>query len=161
MVSRRSRFCAEGECTWPQEEEHMRKLSLSVLIAFVFSVVASRVVVLSAQTASSDQYAGKWSGTWEGPGTGQFDLTLAKGKDGTPTGKVDVTSDGGNYSADLTSVKFDGNKIVAKYDFPLDPSAEVIVSGTFDDHEAKGTWAIKTKGQDAEVAAGTWTVTKK
>ena len=139
----------------------MKRICLSILIGFACSLATSHVVVRAEQTSTAAPWAGKWSGTWEGPGTGSFDLTLEQGKDGAPAGKVDVTSDGGNYSADLKTVAIDGNKMTAKYDFPLDPSAEVFVTGTFDDHEAKGTWAVKAKGQDAEVAAGTWTVTKK
>src|SRR5262249_8940601 len=100
------------------------------------------------------------SGTWEGPGTGQFELTIDKGKDG-PTGKVAVTTDGGNYNADVTSIVFDGNKMTAKYDFPLDPSAEVSIAATFDAGAAKGTWALRAKGQNDELASGTFTTTKK
>lgn len=115
------------------------------------------------QTATGDQYSGTWAGTWEGPGTGGFELTIAAPKDAAPTGKVAVTTDGGNYTADLKSLAFDGPKITAKYDFPLDPSAEVIVAGSFENGGAKGTWSLRPKGQgqEAEVAGGTWTVAKK
>jgi hypothetical protein len=122
-------------------------------------LVALVAVVGAAQTATD--YSGTWTGTWEGPGTGQFELTLEKSKDGAPSGKVAVTTDGGNYNADLKGIAFDGNRMTAKYDFPLDPSAEVGVTATFEDRTAKGTWALKAKGQDAELASGTFTIAKK
>jgi hypothetical protein len=34
---------------------------------------------LTAQPASGEQYAGMWSGTYDGSGTGQFEMTLDKG----------------------------------------------------------------------------------
>jgi hypothetical protein len=133
-----------------------RQLALALLIGLVAAAAAG-----AAQASAADQYAGTYAGTWEGAGTGNFELTLAKDKDGALDGKVNVTSDGGNYDAELTAIVFDGNKITAKYDFPLDPSAEVIVAGTFDGDTAKGTWSIHPKGQNDEIAGGTWTVTKK
>src|ERR1043165_1957392 len=133
----------------------MQKLLSMMLFALA---IGSGVALRAAQAAPG--YTGTWAGTWEGPGTGQFALTLDR-KDGAPTGKVAVTTDNGNYDADLKSIAFDGNKITAKYDFPLDTSAEVHVTATFEDRTAKGTWALKAKGQDADLAAGTFTTTKK
>src|SRR5262249_6738455 len=101
----------------------------------------------AVQSSSGSAYAGTWAGTWEGPGTGQFDMTIENGKDG-PTGRVAVTTDNGNYNADLKAIVFDGNKMTAKYDFPLDPSAEVAVTATFEARTAKGTWSLRAKGQD-------------
>jgi hypothetical protein len=114
------------------------------------------------QAPNGDQYAGMWSGTYDGSGTGQFEMMLDKGKDGAMTGKVNVTTDGGNYSADLKSIAFEGTKMTAKYDFPLDPSAEVVMSATFESPSAaKGTWSLHPKGQPDEIASGGIAVTKK
>jgi hypothetical protein len=77
------------------------------------------------------------------------------------TGKVNVTTDGGNYSADLKSVAFEGTKMTAKYDFPLDPSAEIVMQAIFDGGSAKGTWSLHPKGQTEEIASGGIAVTKK
>jgi hypothetical protein len=115
----------------------------------------------SAQSANGSAYAGTWSGTWDGAGSGQFELTLDNAKDGAPAGRVAVTTDGGNYTADLKSIAYDGNTLSAKYDFPLDPGAEVSLNGAFDAGNAKGTWSLRPKGRETEVAGGTWTVTKK
>ncbi len=133
-----------------------------LIAAFVFLFVALGVAAAGrAQPATVDQYYGTYAGTWDGAGTGAFELTLAKGTDGAPAGKVAVTSDGGNYDAELKAIAFDGTKMTARYDFPLDPSAEVVVAAAFDAGTAKGTWTLHAKGQTDEIAGGTWTVTKK
>src|SRR5262245_18818749 len=118
-------------------------------------------LLAAGQSASFEQYVGTWSGTWDGAGSGNFELTIDKTKEGAPVGRVAVTTDGGNYNADLKSIAFDGAKMSAKYEFPLDTSAEVIVGVTFDAANAKGTWSLRPKGQDAEVAGGTFSVAKK
>jgi hypothetical protein len=115
------------------------------------------------QSSAADRYMGTWTGTWDGSGTGAFEMTLEKDGSGAPGGRVAVKTDGGDYTADLRAMTFDGPKMTAKYDFPLDPSAEVAVAASFEDRSAKGTWSLRPKGQgqDAEIAGGTWTVAKK
>lgn len=113
------------------------------------------------QAAGGEQYAGMWTGTYDGSGAGTFEMILDKGTDGAMTGKVNVNGDGATYAADLRSVAFDGAKMTAKYDFPPDPSAEIIMTATFDKASAKGTWSLRAKGQSDEVASGTITVTRK
>lgn len=112
------------------------------------------------QASTGDEYAGKWAGTWDGSGSGEFELTLEKGKDAL-AGKVAVTTEQGNYAADLKGLAFSGTSMSATYDFPLDPSAEVTIAATFDGGKAKGTWSLRPKGQTTELAGGSWTVTKK
>jgi hypothetical protein len=133
---------------------------VSWLIAFVFcSVCATQGA--GRQSSSGDQYAGTWSGTWDGAGAGTFVLTLDKSAAGAMAGKVEVGTDGGNYTAELKSLAFDGQKMTAKYDFPLDPAAEVLIAASFDGSTGKGTWSLRPKGQDTEAAGGTWTVARK
>jgi hypothetical protein len=138
----------------------IRRRILAVLLLAVSGIVFA-MHVEARQASNADAYAGMWTGTYDGSGTGQFEMTLDKGGDGTMTGKVNVTTDGGNYSADLKSVSFDGAKMTAKYDFPLDPSAEIVMMATFDGGTAKGTWSLHAKGQSDEIAAGGLTFTKK
>lgn len=128
-------------------------------VALVLCAVMCPRVDGSAQSREND-FAGTWAGTWDGSGSGEFELTLET-KDGKPGGKVSVTTDGGNYTADLKGLAFDGNKMAAAYDFPLDPSSEVAIAATFDARIAKGTWSLHPKGQTTEIAGGTWTVTRK
>ena len=130
------------------------------VVAFVMYAALCAYPV-TAQSSRGQEYAGTWTGTWDGAGSGEFELTLEQTKDGATGGKVAVTTEGGNYNADLKSVAFDGNKMTASYDFPLDPSAEVAVSATFDQKTAKGTWKLHPKGQSEEVASGTFSVTRK
>jgi hypothetical protein len=130
----------------------------SALLVLVFCGLCSGAA--GGVQTSADQYLGTWGGTWDGAGSGEFELTLEK-KDAAVAGKVAVTTEAGPYTADLKSVAFDAAKMNAKYDFPLDAGAEVILAATFDGSSAKGTWSLRPKGQDTEIAGGTWTVTKK
>ena len=114
----------------------------------------------AAAQPSDEQLLGTWSGTWEGAGSGGFDLTLEKTKDRPMTGSVSVTGEP-TYEATLKTLSFDGNKMSASYDFPPDPAAEVVLVTTFDGKKATGTWLLRGKETGSEVARGTWTVTKK
>jgi len=132
---------------------------MAVMLALVLFGVMGPRVKGSAQSRANE-FAGTWAGTWDGSGSGAFELTLDT-KDGKPAGKVAVTTDGGNYTADLKGLVFDGTRMTAAYDFPLDPSSEVALAATFDARTAKGTWSLHPKGQTTEIAGGTWTVTRK
>ena len=140
---------------------HKRIPRLTVIVVCAICFAHPHV---DGQSPNGEQYAGTWSGTWDGAGTGDFVLTLEKSAAGAVTGKVDVVTDAGNYTAELKAVAFDGQKMSAKYDFPLDPGSEVVLDGTFDGSTAKGTWSLRQKGDSglfAEAAGGTWTVARK
>ena len=109
-----------------------------------------------------EQFVGTWAGTWEGAGSsGGIELTLEKGKDGALTGGVSVTGEPA-YTATFKTLKFDGKKMVATYDFPPDPNAaEVLLDATFDGTKAAGGWSLTDKGGGSQVASGTWSVSKK
>ena len=130
------------------------------LLLIAGSLTFANAPARAAQASTGDEYAGKWAGTWDGSGSGEFELTLEKGKDAL-AGKVAVTTEQGNYAADLKGLSFSGKSMSATYDFPLDPSAEVAIAATFDGGKAKGTWSLRPKGQATELAGGSWTVTKK
>lgn len=127
-------------------------------------LVVLGVVGVEAQggggAARSDQFLGTWSGTWDGAGSGGFELTLTNGEGGALTGKVSVTGEP-TYDATLRTVSFDGNKLSARYDFPPDPGGEVVLAATFDGAKATGTWSLREKSSGTEIATGGWTVTKK
>lgn len=113
-------------------------------------------------TTTGEQFAGTWSGTWDsqdGSASGGFELTLEKGKDGV-VGGVSVTGEP-TYKATFKSLSFDGTKMTARYDFPPDQRADVLLVASFEGNKATGTWSLREKSGDTEVAAGTWTVTKK
>jgi hypothetical protein len=130
-----------------------------VLAVFFCTAVAGTAATTGEQSGAD--YAGQWTGTWDGSGSGNFELTLEKAKDGGTAGKVAVTTEQGNYTADLKSVSFTANKMTATYDFPLDPSAEVALAATFEAAKAAGTWSLRPKGGGAEIVGGSFTVSKK
>jgi hypothetical protein len=138
----------------------MHKRTFSWLLVIVFLRCLSSTTAGAAQSTNGAEYTGTWSGTWDGSGSGNFELTLEKAKDGGTAGKVAVTTDQGNYTADLKSVSFAANKMTATYDFPLDSSAEMALSATFDAAKAAGTWSLRPKGGGAELS-GSFTVSKK
>ena len=132
--------------------------------ATAFLLALTFGVSLAAQASSGEKYVGTWTGTWDGAGTGTFEMTLDKSKDAPPgslTGRVEVGTDGGNYNATFKTIAFDGPKMTARYEFPLDTSAEIVVTATFEDKSAKGTWAMRPKGQEGDLAGGTFAVTRK
>jgi hypothetical protein len=127
----------------------------------LFGVVGYAAQGGGEKTPSGEQFAGTWTGTWEGAGSsGGFELILEKDEKGAMTGRVSVTGEP-TYKATLKSLSFDANKITGKYDFPADDRAEVLLTGTFDDNKCAGAWSAREKGSDNEIVAGTWSVAKK
>ena len=114
-----------------------------------------------AQSADNDQYVGTWSGTWEGGGTGRFDLTIERDASGALSGGVSVGTDQGDYTAKFKELSFDGQNMKARYEFPLDSQADVMVAGSFNGGAAEGTWSLVAKGGDQSFAGGTWKVARK
>ena len=113
-----------------------------------------------AESKSGEQFLGTWTGTWDGAGSGGFELTLEKDKNGAIGGTVSVTGDP-TYKATLKTLTFDGKRMTATYDFPPDPGGEVRLATTFDGNSAAGTWSLREKATGNEVATGGWTVKKK
>ena len=131
--------------------------SLLRRIAVCLPLLMLTAVWLGAQEPSS--YVGIWTGSWDGAGTGGFELTLEKGNDSALTGRVSVTGEP-TYKATLKTVSFDGAKMTATYDFPPDESLEILLVATFEGNKAKGTWSARGKNGGNELISGTWTVTK-
>jgi hypothetical protein len=127
---------------------------------FIFGAMCSAAQRGSESGAAGEQFLGTWAGTWDRAGSGGFELTLEKGKDGAMTGKVSVTGEP-TYKATFNALSFDGKKMSAKYDFPPDAGGEVVLAASFDGKTATGTWSLREKASGNEVATGTWTVTRK
>jgi hypothetical protein len=111
--------------------------------------------------ADISAFVGTWAGSWEGGGTGRFDLTIEKGSDGQPIGGVSVGTDQGDYTAKFKQLSFEGQNMKARYEFPLDSQADVVVTGTFNGAAAEGTWSLVPKDGDQVFAGGGWKVAKK
>lgn len=127
-------------------------------------IAAAALALLGvAAMAASDiaAFVGTYGGTWEGGGTGRFDLTIESGSDGQPAGGVSVGTDQGDYTAKFKELSFDGQNMKARYEFPLDAQADVAITGKFDGGNVEGTWSLVAKGGDQSFAGGTWKVTKK
>ena len=139
----------------------MRNRLMALMLGLVACVAIAAAPMAAGQASHPEQYVGMWAGTYDGAATGTMEMILDKGKDGGVTGKVNVVSEGGNYSADFKSIVFDGTKATAAYDFPLDPSAEVVMTASFDGASAKGTWSLRAKGQTDEIAGGGIAISKK
>ena len=127
-------------------------------------LVAAALALLGAVAVAQTDiaaFAGTWNGTWEGGGSGRFDLTIERGSDGQPSGGVSVGTDQGDYTAKFKELSFEGQNMKARYEFPLDTQADVAVTGTFNGSAAEGTWSLVAKGGDQAFAGGTWKVAKK
>jgi hypothetical protein len=123
-------------------------------------ILAVLLVAAAVQdSAPGDRFVGTWTGTWDGAGTGGFELTIEKGKSAL-TCTVAVTGDPA-YKATCKSLAFDGRKMAAKYDFPPDERAEVQLAASFEDKTATGTWSLRDKATNNEAATGGWTVSRK
>lgn len=130
------------------------------LFLLMLGVASSAAPQRGADGGSPGDVSGTWTGTWEGGGgSGGFELTLEKGKDGTLGGRVSVTGEP-TYKATLKTVSIEGKALSATYDFPPDDSMEIVLGATIDRATAKGTWTARQKG-GGELASGTWTVTRK
>ena len=112
------------------------------------------------KAAPGEQFIGEWAGTWDGAGTGGFELTLEKNKDGALGGRASVSGEP-TYKAILKTVAFDGQKMTATYDFTPDERAEVVLTLAFDAKSGKGKWLLREKGSNTEVATGTLALSKK
>jgi hypothetical protein len=130
------------------------------LVAMAIGAICPVVRATGQESSAGERFAGVWSGSWEGGGaSGGFELTLEKGTEGTVGGRVAVSGEPA-YKAVLRSVVFDGAKMTARYDFPPDDRAEVILTTAFEGATAKGTWVVREKG-GADVINGTLTLSRK
>jgi hypothetical protein len=126
------------------------------------------------EATAGEQFVGGWIGTWDQRGGGAgpvpadsaapaargFELTLEKTTNGPLAGRVSVTG-GPTYKASLKTVSFNGTKMTAKYDFPPDERAEIVLAVTFEGNSAKGSWTVIDKTGAAEGASGTLIVKRK
>jgi hypothetical protein len=144
------------------ERGFVKSRSTFWLFVFLFSAICSAAQRGPEKSSSGEEFVGVWSGSWQATGSsGGFELTLEKNKDGGDAGRVSVTGEP-TYKASFKALSFDGNKMNAKYDFPpSEADAEVWLTATFDGNKANGTWSLRVKADGSEVAAGTWSVTKK
>ena len=140
----------------------MRHRGCVWLWLLIFCAMCSAAQRGAEETSPGEQFVGTWTGTWEGPeaSSGGFELTLEKAKDGALGGRVSVTGEP-EYKAAFKALSFEGRKMNARYDFPPDDRAEVHLTAMFDGNKVQGTWSLRDKASDTEVARGGWTVSRK
>jgi len=131
--------------------------------ALIASIGASGLGAHSdaAAPADGEQFVAAWSGTWEGGGSGKFDMKFERASDGEAPRDVLVGTDGGDYTAKFDTISFTGGKMNGRYPYPLDSQGEIIIEGNFDAAAATGTWALVQKGTTQAFINGTWSVRKK
>jgi hypothetical protein len=124
------------------------------------AIIGCMFLAMAVHAAKDADIVGSWTGTWEGGGAGgSFKLTFTKAGDALG-GKADVGQDTGDYSAPFTSTSVEGGKLKARYDYPPEPQAEIVLEGAIDGASASGTWTMVQKGGTDAFASGTWTVKK-
>ena len=137
---------------------HRYLLVLCLLASAAPSAPAQRD---GGQSSVPQQLLGTWTGSWDGSGSGGgFELTLEREKDAPASGRVSVTGEP-TYKATFKSLSFEGQKMTAKYDFPPDEAAEVVLDASFEGDRATGTWSLREKASGNEVATGGWKVARK
>lgn len=131
-------------------------------IAALLSVMGLiSIVAVHAASAAGEQHVGVWVGEWEGGGSGgSLQLMLEQADGGGLKGGVEVGQPDGDYKATFSEVTFAGDKMTAKYEFPPEPSAEIVFTGTFG-QTGEGTWTMQPKGTSEVFASGTWKVARK
>ncbi len=137
----------------------MRHLVMLCLVCLVSGGHAHARIAAAAERA--DANLGVWAGSWDGPSSGEFDLTLTKAADGALHGKIAVTAGPPPYTADLQAVALEDTRFSAKYDYPLDDGGEVTLQATFDGKSGKGIWILRPHGQEGEIARGTLALSRK
>jgi hypothetical protein len=141
----------------------MRIRYIRVVASALLATAVAGLQIHAAAVADGQQYVGTWSGSWEGGGSGRFDLTIQIGLDGKLAGNVAVGTDQGDYTAKFSKISFSGDKLTGTYDYPLDAQGEVSITGSFDAKNATGSWGLGAKGQSGgqALASGTWKVERK
>ena len=115
----------------------------------------------SIAAVEGEQFVAAWAGSWEGGGTGKFDMKFERGADGSVKGSVAVGTDGGDYTATFDTLSFQGGKMTGRYAYPLDTQGEIVIEGNFEAAAATGTWTLVQKGTNQPFFNGTWKVSKK
>ena len=132
-----------------------------VCLLVVMAAAGSAQETGSRQAGAGEKHLGTWTGTWEGPSTGTFDLVMERHTDGQLKGRLTVTGGSTPYTAEFKALAIEGNALAATYDYPLDDGGEVSIRATLEDRSATGTWLLRAPGQGGEIASGTLALSRK
>ena len=129
------------------------------LLAIVLTVGLS---AFHAQSSSSGDVVGTWSGTYSGDASGKYTMVFSLDAAKKIGGTVAATADAGNgYTATFKSVVVDGKTVKMAYDDPENAVMEVQLEATVDGDSMTGTWKSVDTGAKSVVASGTFTGSKR
>lgn len=131
---------------------------------FLLACLSAAVVLCSIAAANGgqrDSYTGTWSGSFTAANGNKGALTylLSKGQKGQWGGTVKFSSDGGEQSAELKSVRIASGRFNATIETP-DGKSVVAIEGTFQGKRFAGTYTVSSKESGAKVDGGSWTTEK-
>ena len=114
----------------------------------------------AADRGAGRELAGAWIGTWEGEGSGKFELSFVTRADADLQGTITVGTSVGEYTVELAMLAFSGSKMAGRYPYPLASRGEIVIDGDFGADTARGTWKLVEKGSEEVAFAGTWSVAR-
>ncbi|QJW92305.1 hypothetical protein HNV11_10345 [Spirosoma taeanense] len=127
-------------------------VSIGLLTA---SFSTGRAQSTATQTDTLSLIVGKWTGSFDGAASGNFELVLNQDSNRKLSGQVImIADDGTRHPIDLKTVAWQNGQLNAAYTDPQD-GGEVTFSGKYVSPALKGTWK-----SDGGQSAGTWQVAR-
>src|SRR5258706_7538164 len=115
--------------------------------------------LIAVVTVFAAGLAGTYKGTWSGSGSGDFTITLTQAGDDW---KADITFTlgGETVKTKVTSLKVDGSKLKAAYQFDLQGTVlESTITGELNGTTLAGDYHTKAVADGSAVDDGTWKAT--
>jgi len=115
--------------------------------------------LIAAITLFAVGLAGTYKGTWSGSGNGDFTITLTQAGDDW---KADITFTlgGETVKTKVTSLKVEGSKLKASYQFDLQGTVlESTITGELNGTTLAGDYHTKAVADGSAVDDGTWKTT--
>lgn len=132
-----------------------------ITLSFIFGVVflaSGQTSTKSAQSTKAKDattlLVGKWTGTYEGPATGECELEFSRDGNGKAKGQIAFKPTGGEKVSPIpfSSVTVEGSTVKATF---TDPDGDnITMDGKLENNQLKGTWS--PEGGDS----GTWQTSK-
>jgi hypothetical protein len=136
---------------------HKKLFGLMIIPFFTFCLLAAA----GQKDASDNKLIGKWAGIWGGGSSGKFEMTVSKNSEGKLAATLIATPDQGQpntmvaksveQTAENIKIIFEGGG----------GEVDVLLVGTLDGQDLKGSYSVRNKPQGEEVESGTWSAAKK
>ena len=128
--------------------------SISLIVGATANAQTANAPTQTAPADSSAAVVGKWTGTYDGASSGNFELAIGQDANRKLTGQVVmVAPDGNRYPITLKTITYRNGQLSAGYTDPQ--NGEVRFTGKPDSAGMKGTWD-SNDGQ----GTGNWQVTR-